>query len=164
QSIEPYAPTPEGGLRARTGGPQDPATIAAITAAKAGETEPPAGYRKTATGYEYIPGGPQDPEQIMRVAKAKLATGMTDRALNIDARRLIAGDLSVLQNRGHGVQGQEEINQLRNRANDILVEEMGKTEAEAADFTSSQIQKFKASQIGQSAEARTAGTREANLN
>lgn len=125
----------------------------------------PAGYREATNGQlEAVPGGPADPNVIAAGAKAKMVTALTDNATEIAARQIIGGDLSALTNVGRGAQGDAKLTAIKNRGADILVSEMGMTPGEAAAYMSKQLQAFKASGIGQSAEARTAGVREANLN
>ncbi len=126
--------------------------------------KPPVGYRRTDTGMEFIPGGPADPEVVLAQTRAKNSGVFSDAAIEIGARQIINGDLSPLTNVGRGQQGDARILALRNKGAELLVNELGMTPAEAAAHMSSKIQAFKASGIGQSAEARTAGTREANLN
>jgi hypothetical protein len=152
----------DAGLEPLPNGPADPAYIERVTKAKATEGTP-TGYRPTDTGLEYIPGGPNDPEQVEKLARAKNAVTMTDAATEMKARQVINGDLSALTNVGKGVQGDQKLTAISNKAADILVNEMGMTPAEAASHVSQKLQAFKAAGVGQNAGARTEGTREANL-
>lgn len=90
--------------------------------------------------------------------------GLSDDARDIKARQLIGGDLSGLQNIGRGAQAGQTLESISNRAAEILVNERGFTPDQAAAHLGQQVQAFKASTLGQGAEARTAGVREANLN
>ena len=126
----------------------------------------PTGYRLSADGgLEAIPRGPADPATVSALAKAKLAGGMfSPDALDIAARRDIAGDPSEFSNLGRGTQGPANIAAARNREAQILADEYSYSPQQAAEFIAGRKQQFSASSVGQSAEARTAGTREANLN
>jgi hypothetical protein len=152
----------------------------------------PPGWTRTAEGQlTPLPGGPADPEYIRKVAESKEgpdkpvpvapgvtmfdpktqkvvfkndASTMSDAAKEVTARQIINGDLSGLKNVGRGAQGNEVITGIKNKAADILMSENGMSPAEAAAHLSTKLQAFNAAGIGQSAEARTAGTREANLN
>lgn len=90
--------------------------------------------------------------------------GLSTAARDIKARQLINGDMSALQNVGRGAQAGKTLEGISNRAAEILTEENGMTPQEAAAHLGQKIQAFKASSMGQGAEARTAGVREANLN
>lgn len=123
------------------------------------------GYQEGPDGkLQAIPGGPQDPTTIQAQTQAKRISGLTDTAVEIGGRQLAAGDMSPLVNLGRGAQADDKINMLRNKAAEVLVEEKGMSPTEAANYVSQQVQNFKARGIGLGAEARTAGTREANLN
>jgi hypothetical protein len=111
-----------------------------------------------------ITGGPADPSVIATQAEAKTGGGMGDGAVELAARRLKEGDLSALTNIGRGAQASHDLGRIQNRMADILVKEDGLSLADAAKKVSASVQAFKASQTGQSAEARTGATREANLN
>ena len=89
---------------------------------------------------------------------------MGDGAVELAARRLKEGDISALTNIGRGAQAAHDLSRIQNRMADILVKEDGLSMADAAKKVSAAVQGFKASQVGQSAEARTGATREANLN
>lgn len=118
--------------------------------------------RKPGVAIDGITGQPIKPTE--KVVSAKQAAPMSDSALEIGARQLAAGDMSPLTNIGRGTQGDARILALRNKAADILVNEGGMKPTEAAAHLSKQVQEFRARGTGLGAEARTAGTREANLN
>lgn len=105
-----------------------------------------------------------DPEYQKKLVDAKRGTGLSDTAVDVKARQMASGDLSGLTNIGRGAQAGQTLERISNRAAEILVEEGGMSPAAAADHMSKKIQEYKASGIGKSAEARTAATREANLN
>lgn len=105
-----------------------------------------------------------DPEYQKQLADAKRGTGMSDLAIDIKARQMANGDLSGLTNVGRGAQGGQTLERIANRAAEIRVQENGETPQEAAQNMSKALQEFKAAGIGKNAEARTAATREANLN
>lgn len=105
-----------------------------------------------------------DPEYQKQLADAKRGTGMSDLAVDIKARQMANGDLSGLTNIGRGAQAGQTLERIANRAAEIRVQENGETPEEAAQNMSKSLQEFKAAGIGKSAEARTAATREANLN
>lgn len=91
-------------------------------------------------------------------------TGLSDASRDIKARQIINGDYSGLQNIGRGAQAGKTLEAVSNRAAEILMEEHGMSSADAAAHLGKKVQEFKASSMGQGAEARTAGVREANLN
>lgn len=128
--------------------------------------EVPAGYRKTKDGtLEAIPGGPADIATVAAQAKAKLGAAMlSGDAIEMTARRDLAGDPSGLNNIGRGAQGSQNIAAVRSREAQILKEEMGLNDQEAGQFLANKRQQYAATGAGLSSEARTAGTREANLN
>jgi hypothetical protein len=110
-----------------------------------------------------VPGGPHDPAYLTQQYQAKMGAPLSNEALEIGAHQLANGDLSALHNVGKGAQGDAMIRALRNRAAQILIARGGDP-AQVAQYLSGRIQEFKARQIGLSAEARTQGVREANLN
>lgn len=134
------------------------------TEANSAKDKVPAGYEQIAGGLRALPGGPADPEQIAKLAKAKQGPGLSDTAKDIKARQMINGDYSGLTNIGRGAQAGRTLEEISNRAAEILAEEGGLTPAEAASQMSQKLQAFKASGIYKNAEARTAAGREANLN
>lgn len=91
-------------------------------------------------------------------------TGLSEASRDIKARQIINGDYSGLQNIGRGAQAGKTLEAVSNRAAEILMEEQGMSAADAAAHLGKKVQEFKASSMGQGAEARTAGVREANLN
>jgi hypothetical protein len=92
------------------------------------------------------------------------SNGLSEAGNEIAARQIINGDLSALQNVGRGAQGDAKLTSIKNKAAEILMQENGMTAAEAAAHLGQKLQAFKASTVGQSAEERTRGVREANLN
>ena len=148
------------------------AEAAAAAKAKAAAAAIPEGYEANPDygKVEGVPklravtGGPTDPGVIATAAEAKTGGGMGDGAVELAARRLKEGDLSALTNIGRGAQASHDLGRIQNRMADILVKEDGLSLADAAKKVSASVQAFKASQTGQSAEARTGATREANLN
>lgn len=90
--------------------------------------------------------------------------GLSEDARDIKARQLINGDMSGLTNIGRGAQAGKTLEEISNRAAEILMQEKGMSQDDAAAHLGKQVQAFKASSMGQGAEARTAGVREANLN
>ena len=128
------------------------------------EVNPDFGKVEGAPRLRAIPGGPADPSVLATQAEAKTGGGMGDGAVELAARRLKEGDLTALTNIGRGAQASHDLGRIQNRMADILVKEDGLSLADAAKKVSASVQAFKASQTGQSAEARTGATREANLN
>ena len=139
-----------GGLRPVPGGPQDPAFVTAHTQA----TEKPV---SVGAGASLV--NPRTGEVLH-----KGDSGMSDTAIEVGARQLVKGDLSGLTNIGRGAQGDQKLTALRNRAAEILINEQGMTADAAAEHLGKQMQAFKASGVGQTTEARTTASREANLN
>lgn len=90
-------------------------------------------------------------------------SSLSDDARDMKARQLINGDMSGLQNIGRGAQAGQTLEAISNRAAEML-HEQGMSSEQAAAHLGRQVQAFKASGLGQGAEARTAGVREANLN
>jgi hypothetical protein len=159
---DPFATNPDGSIR----------DLYAEAAARAKanaipenyEANPDYGKVEGAPKWRYVPGGPADPSVIATQAEAKTGGGMGDGAVELAARRLKEGDLSALTNIGRGAQASHDLGRIQNRMADILVKEDGLSMTDAAKKVSTAVQAFKASQVGQSAEARTGATREANLN
>jgi hypothetical protein len=90
-------------------------------------------------------------------------TDFSPEARDIAARRLINGDAGALTNLGRGAQGDKRLLSVQNRAAELLVNERNMTPDDAAAHLGTQLQKFKSTQIGQNAWARTSAVREANL-
>ena len=167
-----YVPNP------KFGQPGEPAYIdqyaqsAALTKAQIAAQTPPDNYEvnpdfgkvPNAPRLRAIPGGPADPTTIATAAEAKAGAGMGEGAIELAARRLKEGDLSALTNIGRGNQANRDLNSIQNKMADILVKEDGLSMVDAAKKVSAAVQAFKAGQAGQTAEARTGATREANLN
>lgn len=98
------------------------------------------------------------------IFKNSLSGGLSDDALNVKASQWNNGDYEgATKNVGRGAQGGATLEAIANKAASLLVEK-GMSPEEAAAQTSRNMQAFKASSLGQGAEARTAGVREANLN
>jgi len=138
-----------------------------LTAAQKADLEKPP------TGYEYtddknmraIPHGPADPEVITATANAKRGSGMTDSAVDFRARMWVQGNFQgAMAGVGRGVQGSAAMDRIANRTTQMLVDEQGMSEADAAKYVSNQMQQFKAAGVGLNTEARTTANREANLN
>lgn len=104
--------------------------------------------------------GPRDVSNLvgpeLRDALAKKA-GITSDNLDVAARALNDGNISVLQNLGRGKQGGEAVKATRDWAAHILTREEGLTPAEAADKMNMSVAKFKAMSAG----AQSLGKREA---
>jgi hypothetical protein len=152
--------------------PNSPEGKTYLVTGKLPDTTPSSGYEPNpdfgkvegASKLRAISGGPNDPATIAADAEAKQGGGMGEGATEILARRLNGGDTGSLVNVGRGAQGSKNLERIQNRAADILMKEEGLSAADAAKRVATNIQSFKASQVGQSAEARTGATREANLN
>lgn len=108
-------------------------------------------------------GGPQDPEVIREQNEAKQSGGISDAAVEVMARQGASGDQSWAKNIGRGAQSAKTIERVRNRMAGILIDENGKTPAEAAKVISEATRDWGASQIASNAGARTRATRVANL-
>jgi hypothetical protein len=146
-----YAPLP--------GGPQDPtyqAKVAAETARAKGDQPTIIGAGSSVIIPNKATEGP--------LFSNRFGGTLSDDARDIKARQVINGDLSGLQNIGRGAQAGQTLEGISNRAAEILVNEYGMTPDAAAAHLGKKVQEFKASSMGQGAEARTAGVREANLN
>lgn len=98
------------------------------------------------------------------IFKNSMSGGLSDDALTVKANQWNNGDYDgATKNVGRGAQGGATLEAIANKAASLLVEK-GMNPEEAAAQTSRNMQAFKASSLGQGAEARTAGVREANLN
>lgn len=135
-----------------------------MTAPNNYEPNPDYGKVDGATKLRPISGGPADPAKLAADAEAKQGSGMSDAAVDILARRVASGDTTALSNVGRGAQGSKNLERIQNRAAELLQQEEGLSPQDAAKRVIGNIQSVKASQVGQSAEARTGATREANLN
>jgi hypothetical protein len=152
--------------------PQSAEGRAFILNGKLPDTTPPENYEvnpdfgkvEGAPKIRPVSGGPADPATIAADAEAKQGSGMSDGAVDILARRVASGDTTALTNVGRGAQGSKNIERIQNRAAQLLQQEEGLSPQDAAKRVIGNIQSVKASQVGQSAEARTGATREANLN
>lgn len=141
-------------------GPADPAYIAKV----AEETARAKGDVPTIIGNGSSIIIPNKAQEGAIFTNKSLDGGLSDAARDLKARQMINGDLSGLQNLGRGAQAGKTLEGISNRAAEILMEENGMTPQEAAAHLGKKVQEFKASSMGQGAEARTAGVREANLN
>ncbi len=140
----------------QSGGPNDPATVQTLAAAKAKIP------RIVAPGEAIVDIG--SGKETYRNAPAGGAGGLTPEALEIRARQWNKGDYEgATKNVGRGAQGSATLEAISNKAAELLTNS-GMTPEDAAAHVSGNMQKFKASGIGQNAEARTSATREANLN
>jgi hypothetical protein len=135
-------------------------------AAEAGKIPP--GYRMAPNGkdMEFIPGGPADPKVLSSTAIAKkpAVAGMSPELQEVNARQIVAGNLSPLVGLPRTPEGLQIRNALRQQAVGILMNERGMSVEQAANALNEAEQGWKSRQIGLNAEARTASTREANLN
>jgi hypothetical protein len=115
----------------------------------------PPGYRRTDAGnYEPVQGGPADPAQIQREAMAKRLPAMSREDMDPLVDAYLAGDHSVMNGIGRGTQGPQNIEQFWNMTAERL-RSQGKT--------GNEIAASKANFMAESAAARTAATREANI-
>lgn len=115
----------------------------------------PSGYRMKDDGsLEFIPGGPADPATARAQAAAKRLPGMSDEALEkmVDSYR--AGNTGILVGVGRGTQGADNLNRFWN----VMAEKMKEEGATGKDLAAA-----KASFSAQSAAAKTAAVREANV-
>jgi hypothetical protein len=129
------------------------------------EENPDFGKKPDEPKWRPVSGGPQDPTTIEKLTKAKQAgAGLTEAAKDIKARQMINGDMSWATNLGRGAQAGRTLEDVSNRAAEILTEEGGMNSQEAAAHLSQKLQAFKATQTYKTTEARTAAGREANLN
>lgn len=85
-------------------------------------------------------------------------------AIEIGGRRLAAGDATAFQGLPQGTAGAAVRTALANKAAEVLVKEQGMSPQDAASFVTATTQQVHANAIGAGAGARTAATREANLN
>ncbi len=120
---------------------------------KRGRTEP-TGYRMVDGKLEAIPGGPADPSVVRSQAEAKRLPGMGDDALSEMVRSYRAGNTGVLTGVGRGTQGADNLNRFWNIMAAQLKEEGG---------TGKDLAAAKANFTAQSAAARSAAVREANV-
>lgn len=154
-----FARQPDGTLAPLPGGPNDPAYLAAKEkAVKGAEGDLPKvmGPGSTIIIPNKASEGP--------IFKNSLSGGLSDDALTVKANQWNNGDYEgATKNVGRGAQGGATLEAIANKAAALLVER-GMTPEDAAAQTSRNMQSFKASSLGQGAEARTAGVREANLN
>jgi hypothetical protein len=154
-----FAKQADGTYAPLAGGPQDPAYQAKVIA----ETERVKGDQPKVLG----PGSTiiiPNKASEGPIYKNSLSGGLSDDALNVKASQWNNGDYEgATKNVGRGAQGGATLEAIANKAASLLVEK-GMTPEEAAAQTSRNMQAFKASGLGQGAEARTAGVREANLN
>lgn len=148
-----YAPLP--------GGPQDPAyqaRVAAETARAKGDVPTIIGQGSSVIVPNKAADGP------VFTNKPSGAGGLSQDALDIKAAQWNNGDYEgATKNVGRGAQAGVTLEAIANRAAERLVEQGHSPEAAAA-HVSANMQKFRASGIGQNAESRTSATREANLN
>lgn len=141
-------------------GPADPAYIAKVAA----ETARAKGDVPTIMGSGSSVIIPNKAQEGAIFTNRPADDGLSHAAKDIKARQLINGDNSGLTNIGRGAQAGRTLEAVSNRAAEILMEENGMSPQEAAAHLGKKVQEFKASSMGQGAEARTAGVREANLN
>ena len=141
----------DGKLVPTPGGPHDPETIRA----EAGAREKQFGWTERDDGTLVpTPGGPHDPATIQAETKAKRLPGMDDDALKAMVQSYRAGNTIVLQGIGRGVQGPENLQRFWN----MLAQDLKGEGATGADLAAA-----KANFTAQSAAARTAAVREANV-
>lgn len=157
---EGFTQGPDGVLAPRAGGPTDPVYLGRVDAERArakGDQPTIMGPGSSVIVPNKAAEGP--------VFTNKLAGGgLSQDALDIRAAQWNNGDYEgATKNVGRGAQGGATLEAIANRAAERLVEQGHSPEAAAA-HVSSNMQKFKASGIGQNAESRTSATREANLN
>lgn len=150
----------DGSLTPIPGGPQDPTYLANRAKAEAsakGDTPQIIGPGSSIIVPNKASEGP--------IFTNKLAGGgLSQDALDIRAAQWNNGDYEgATKNVGRGAQGGATLEAISNRAAQRLIEQ-GMTPEQAAVVTSQNMQKFRASGIGQNTEARTGAAREANLN
>lgn len=155
-----FAKQPDGTYAPLQGGPQDPAYQARLAA----EAARAKGDVPTIMGVGSSVIIPNKAADGAIFTNRPADTGLSDASRDIKARQIINGDYSGLQNIGRGAQAGKTLEAVSNRAAEILMEEQGMSSADAAAHLGKKVQEFKASSMGQGAEARTAGVREANLN
>lgn len=151
----------DGNLAPRLGGPTDPAYLARVDAEKArakGDVPTVMGPGSAIITPNKAADGP------IFTNKPAASHGLSEDALNIRAEQWNKGDYEgATKNVGRGAQGSATLEAIANRAAEKLITQ-GYSPSAAADIVSGNMQKFRASGIGQSAEARTSANREANLN
>jgi hypothetical protein len=149
-----------GNMKYIPGGPADPAYIQLAEAKK----KDPNGVYTLGRGGELYKIDAKGNPIIVHKNEADLGPGLTNDALDIQARQEAMGDFSGRKNMGRGAQSGKDIQEIKNRSTRVLMDEYGMTPAEAAAHMSKKYQEFNAQGIGLNAEARTTGVREANLN
>lgn len=144
----------------KSGGPQDPAYQARV----ATETARAKGDVPTIIGAGSSVIVPNKAAEGPVFTNKMSGGGLSHDALDIRAAQWNNGDYEgATKNVGRGAQGGATLEAIANRAAERLVEQ-GRAPEAAAALVSANMQKFKASGIGQNAESRTSATREANLN
>lgn len=127
----------------------------------------PPGYRAGKDGaLEAIPGGPADPKQIAAATGAKRppAAGMTPEQEEVQSNQVAQGNMSPLVGLPRTPEGLAIRNRLRTNAAQIIMRDHpDMTPSQVASHLNDQEQEFKSRAIGINARARTAGTREANI-
>jgi hypothetical protein len=155
-----FARQPDGTLAPLPGGPQDPAYLASRTKAEAsakGDIPAIIGPGSSVIVPNKAAEGPVFTNKVS-------GGGLSQDALDIRAAQWNNGDYEgATKNVGRGAQGGATLEAIANRAAERLIEQ-GHSPEQAAALTSQNMQKFRASGIGQNAESRTGATREANLN
>jgi hypothetical protein len=131
--------------------------------------KPPPNYQwadEGRTKVKPIEGGPADPTVIAATSGAKRppVQGISPEMQEVNARQIVAGNLSPLVGLPRTPEGLQIRNAYRQRAVQILMEERGMNPEQAAAELNEKEQGFKARQIGINSQARTAGVREENLN
>lgn len=161
QPPEGFAQGPDGALAPRVGGPTDPAYLARVDAEKAkarGDVPTIIGPGSSVIVPNKASEGP------VFTNKDKPGGGLSPESLEIRARQWNRGDYEgATKNVGRGAQGSATLEAIANKSAELLMQE-GMSAEDAAAHVSGNMQKFRASGIGQSAEARTSANREANLN
>jgi hypothetical protein len=142
------------------GGPQDPAFQARVAA----ETAKAKGDLPTVMGAGSSVIIPNKAAEGAIFTNKTVDGGLTGDALDIRAAQWNNGDYEgATKNVGRGAQGGATLAAIANRAAEKLIEQ-GHTPQQAAELTSQNMQKFRASGIYQNTESRTGANREANLN
>lgn len=125
--------------------------------------------RHPGSAVDAVTGKPVNPDQKIIQTKpgAQVGNAPEDVARrDVQARRIINGDMSAISNIGRGAQGGEELKAIHSRAEHILTDPEGEyryTPQQAAEYLGEQAQNFKAGQTGKTTAARTAASREENL-
>jgi hypothetical protein len=152
---------PDGSVAPIPGGPQDPVyqgRVATETARAKGDQPTIMGPGSSVIVPNRAAEGP------VFTNKIGAGSGLSQDALDIRATQWNKGDYEgATKNVGRGAQGSATLEAIANRAAEKLIEQ-GHSPETAAELVSANMQKFRASGIGQSAEARTSANREANLN